>query len=315
MSKLVATRVAFGEALAKLGEVNDKVVALNADLSGATMTNIFEKKFPGRFFNAGIAEANMTGMAVGLSEMGFIPFVSTFAIFGTGRAYEQVRNSIGYPHSNVKLAMSHSGINLGEDGGSHQAIEDIALMRVIPGMTIICPSDFIETYKAVFAAASFDGPVYIRLARMPSPVLKDMPFEIGKGNVLKDGDDLVIFTCGLMVHKALNVAERLKEDNISVAVVNLHTIKPIDKNIIKKYANNCKAIVTLEEHSVIGGLGDAVAEVLIKYGSHPIKKLGIQDKFGQSGKPEELFRHYRLDEDSILEDIKGFINSKCDRKE
>ena len=307
MAELIATRVAFGDALAKLGECNEKVVALNADLSGANMTNSFEEKFPNRFFNAGIAEANMTGMAVGLSEMGFIPFISTFAIFGTGRAYEQVRNSVAYPNSNVKLAMSHGGISIGEDGGSHQAIEDIALMRVIPNMTIICPSDYIETYKAIFAAASMNGPVYIRLARMPSPVLKEMPFEIGQANVLKNGEDLVIFTCGLMVHKALNVAEKLEKEGLNVAVVNIHTIKPIDREIIQYYGKKCKGIITLEEHSTIGGLGDAVAEVLMEDNPIPLKKLGIQDEFGQSGKAEELLKLYRLDEESILEDIKSFV--------
>lgn len=307
MGELIATRVAFGDALAELGKCNEKVVALNADLSGATMTKTFEKNFPNRFFNSGIAEANMTGMAVGLSEMGFIPFISTFAIFGTGRAYEQVRNSIAYPMSNVKLAMSHAGISIGEDGGSHQAIEDIALMRVIPNMTVICPSDYKETHKAVFAAAAMDGPVYIRLARMPSPVLREMPFEIGKANVLRDGEDLAIFTCGLMVHKALTAAEKLEDEGINTTVINLHTIKPIDKEIIREYGSKCKRIITLEEHSTIGGLGDAVAEVLMEDNRIPIKKLGIQDEFGQSGTPEELLKLYRLDEDSILEDIKVFV--------
>lgn len=307
MSELIATRAAYGDALAELGKINDKVVVLDADLSHATMTCKFAEKYPERFFNAGIAEANMTGMSVGLSEMGFIPFISTFAMFGTGRAFEQVRNSIGYPHSNVKLAMTHAGITLGEDGGSHETIEDIALMRVIPGMTVICPADASETKKAIFAAAEMKGPVYLRLARMASPVLSEMPFIIGKGNVLKDGKDLAIFTCGLMVHKALNVAEKLQEEGLEIAVINLHTIKPIDSELIKEYANKTKKVVTLEEHSVIGGLGDAVASVLLEEGSYPLKKLGVMDVFGQSGKPEELLTHYRLDEESILEDIKSFM--------
>lgn len=307
MSELIATRAAYGDALAELGKINDKVVVLDADLSHATMTCKFAEKYPERFFNAGIAEANMTGMSVGLSEMGFIPFISTFAMFGTGRAFEQVRNSIGYPHSNVKLAMTHAGITLGEDGGSHETIEDIALMRVIPGMTVICPADANETKKAIFAAAKMKGPVYLRLARMASPVLDDVPFIIGKGNVLKDGKDLVIFTCGLMVHKALNVAEKLHEEGLEIAVINLHTIKPIDSELIIEYANKTKKVVTLEEHSIIGGLGDAVASVLLEQGSYPLKKLGVMDVFGQSGKPEELLIHYRLDEESILEDIKSFV--------
>lgn len=307
MSELIATRAAYGDALAELGRINDKVVVLDADLSHATMTYKFAEKYPERFFNAGIAEANMTGMSVGLSEMGFVPFISTFAMFGTGRAFEQVRNSIGYPHSNVKLAMTHAGITLGEDGGSHETIEDIALMRVIPGMTVICPADANETKKAIFAAAEMNGPVYLRLARMASPVLDEMPFIIGKGNVLKEGKDLVIFTCGLMVHKALYVAEKLQEEGLEIAVINLHTIKPIDGELIKEYANKTKKVVTLEEHSVIGGLGDAVASVLLEAGGYSLKKLGIMDVFGQSGKPEELLKHYRLDEESILEDVKSFL--------
>jgi Transketolase, C-terminal subunit len=306
MSNSIATRAAYGDALVALGAENDRIVVMDADLSHATMTCGFAEKYPERFFNAGIAEANMTGMAVGLSEMGYIPFISTFAIFGTGRAYEQIRNSVAYPKSNVKLAMTHAGITLGEDGGSHEAIEDMALMRVVPGMTILCPCDAKETHKAIRAAAEIKGPVYIRLARMASPVLEDMPFEIGKANVLRDGNDTAIFTCGLMVPTALEAAEKLADDGISAAVINVHTIKPIDREMVDRNAEKCGRIVTLEEHSVIGGLGDAVADVLLKQGCCPIKKLGVQDQFGQSGKPADLLKYYRLDTDSVVQDIKAF---------
>jgi len=306
MSNSVATRVAYGDALVALGAENDKIVVMDADLSHATMTCGFAEKYPERFFNAGIAEANMTDMAVGLSEMGYIPFISTFAIFGAGRAYEQVRNSVAYPKSNVKLAMTHAGITLGEDGGSHEAIEDIVLMRVIPGMTILCPCDEGETHKAIRAAAEIKGPFYIRLARMPSPVLQDMPFEVGKANVLKDGKDVAILSCGLMISTALEAAEKLEAIGISTAVINVHTIKPMDGEMVRRYAEKCGRIVTLEEHSVIGGLGDAVADVMLEQGCCPIKKLGVQDQFGQSGKPVDLLKHYRLDTDSVTEDIIAF---------
>jgi len=306
MSNCVATRAAYGDALTALGAVNDKVVVLDADLSHATMTCGFAEKYPERFFNVGIAEANMTCMAVGLSEMGHIPFISTFAIFGTGRAYEQVRNSVAYPKSNVKLAMTHAGITLGEDGGSHEAIEDIALMRVIPGMTILCPCDETETHKAIQAAADYEGPVYIRLSRMPSPVMEDMPFKIGKANVLRDGKDVAIFSCGLMTVTALSAAEILAVKGIDAAVINVHTIKPIDRETVKKYAKKCRRVITLEEHSVIGGLGDSVAEVLLEQGRYPIRKLGVQDQFGQSGKPADLLKYYRLDVESVAHDIEDF---------
>ena len=306
MSKSIATRVAYGDALVELGAENDKIVVMDADLSHATMTCGFADKYPERFFNVGIAEANMTCMAVGLADMGYIPFISTFAIFGTGRAYEQVRNSVAYPKSNVKLAMTHAGITLGEDGGSHAAIEDIALMRVIPGMTILCPCDEKETHKAIRAAAEFNGPVYIRLARMPSPVMNDMPFQIGKSNVLREGKDVAIFTCGLMVSTALEAAERLSDRGINAAVINIYTIKPIDYEMVSKYAEKCGKVITLEEHSVIGGLGDAVRDALCDQGNYKLKKLGVRDQFGQSGKPDELLKHYRLDVDSVTEDIEIF---------
>jgi transketolase len=305
--KMTATRAAYGEALVNLGAENERIVVLDADLAHATMTAGFANAYPQRFFNAGIAEANMVDMAVGLSEMGYIPFVSTFAIFGTGRAYEQIRNSVAYPHSNVKLALTHSGVSVGEDGGSHASIEDLALMRVIPGMTIICPSDEPETFKALRAAAAMNGPVYLRLARLPSPVLEDAPFEIGRANVLKDGSDLAIFSCGLLLSHALEAANILSTKGIKAAVINMHTIKPLDAGCVKLYAKKCRRIVTLEEASVIGGLGDAVAEVLLEEGAPPLKKLGIQDMFGTSGKPNEVLRHFRLDPESIAEDIEYFL--------
>ncbi len=306
MSEMKATRVAYGEALVELGAVNDKIVVLDADLSGSTNTAKFAKAYPDRFFNAGIAEANMMGMAAGLATMGYIPFTSTFAMFGTGRAYEQVRNGIGYPHLNVKLAMSHAGITLGEDGGSHQAIEDIGLMRLIPGMTIVVPCDANETKKAVKALVEMEGPAYLRLARLPSIVFEDeMPFTLGQANVLRDGTDAVIFCCGYMVAGCLEAAKRLAMENISVAVVNVHTIKPIDRETVLTYARKCGKVLTAEEHSTIGGLGDAVADVLIGQGSFSFRKIGIQDRFGQSGKPADLLREYGLTEEDICQAVKA----------
>ncbi len=308
MSELKAIRIAYGEALAELGAVNEDVVVLDADLAHATMTATFAEKFPDRFFNAGIAEANMVCMSAGLSTMGYTPFCSTFAIFGAGRAYEQVRNSVAYPNFNVKLGMTHSGITLGEDGGSHQCIEDIALMRVIPGMTVICPCDASETRSAVFAAAEMNGPVYLRLARLPSPIYDhETPFEIGKARVMKDGTDIAIFACGIMVNSALNTAAELEKAGINAAVINMHTIKPLDEKCVEEYAKKCGKIVTIEEHSTIGGLGDAVASVLVGKGDCKFLKLGVQDRFGQSGKPDDVLKEYRLDDESILSDIKNFL--------
>lgn len=310
MSELKAIRVAYGEALASLGEENEKVVVLDADLAHATMTATFGSKYPERFFNAGIAEANMVDMSAGLSTMGYIPFCSTFAVFGAGRAYEQVRNGVAYPNFNVKLGMTHSGITLGEDGGSHQAIEDLALMRVIPGMTVVVPCDANETHRAVKAVADMKGPAYLRLARLPSPVFeKDMPFEIGKANVLKEGKEAVVFACGIMVATALECAKRLESEGISITVVNMHTIKPIDKDCILKYASGCNHVITVEEHSTIGGLGDAVGEVLLNNKCNvSFKKIGVEDRFGQSGKPEELLEEYGLSENQVYNQIKGVLN-------
>ncbi len=308
MSNTKATRNGYGDALCELGAVNDKVVVLDADLAHATMTVGFSKKYPERFFNAGIAEANMVDMAAGLSTMGLIPFCSTFAIFGAGRAYEMIRNSIAYPKLNVKLCMTHAGLTVGEDGGSHQSIEDIALMRVIPGMVVISPCDANEAQKAVFALAEYNGPAYLRLYRPASHVFDgDMPFEIGKANVMAEGSDVAIFAHGLMVKTAMDAAEELATKGISAAVINMHTIKPLDRQCVEKYANSCKKIVTVEEHSVIGGLGDAVADVVTAIPDVTMIKIGVNDLFGQSGSPNELLKEYGLDKDSIVNKISEFV--------
>lgn len=305
MHEMISTRVAYGEALAALGEKNEKVVVLDADLAHATMTATFERKFPERFFNAGIAEANMMDMGAGLSMMGYIPFCSTFAIFGAGRAFEQVRNGIAYPGLNVKLGMTHAGITLGEDGGSHESIEDIALMRVIPGMTILSPCDAKETRKAVEAAAQIEGPVYLRLARLPSRVFDESPFEVGKANVLRDGTDMAIFTTGVILSNVLDAVDALEQDGYSIAVINIHTIKPIDRECIEHYACKCPRLVTVEEHSIIGGLGDAVMDVV--EGRRKVVKIGILDRFGQSGKPEALLEEYGLSIGRIKERLEEEI--------
>ena len=303
-----ATRAAYGEALAELGKVNDKVVVLDADLSKSTMTATFQKAFPDRFFNIGIAEANMVDMAAGMSTMGLIPFCSTFAMFGAGRVYEQIRNSIAYPRLNVKLCMSHAGVSVGEDGASHQCLEDLALMRVIPGMTVICPADANETRKAVFAAAEMEGPVYIRLARLATPVFEeDYPFEIGKANVLREGTDVAVFATGLMVSEALKAADLLAAQGVSAAVINVHTVKPIDTDCVTEWARKCGRVVTVEEHSVIGGLGDAVAGVLMGKVDCAFRKIGVQDQFGQSGKAWEVLAEYGLTAPQIAESIKEMV--------
>ena len=300
-----ATRNAYGEALVELAAKNDKIVVLDADLAHATMTVTFQKEYPNRHFNAGIAEANMVNMAAGMSTMGLVPFCSTFAMFGAGRAYEQIRNTIAYPRLNVKIACTHAGVSVGEDGGSHQCIEDIALMRVIPGMTVISPADANEARKAVFAAAEMDGPVYLRLARLATPVFEeDHPFEIGKANVLREGTDAAVFATGIMVNEALEAAKLLEAEGKSVAVINVHTIKPIDAECVTKYAEKCGNVITVEEHSVIGGLGDAVADVLMGKVNCKFKKIGVQGCFGQSGKAKDVLREYGLTADQIAQSIK-----------
>ncbi len=297
-----AIRVAYGEAIVKLGAENDKVVVFDSDLAAATMTNGFKKAYPDRFIDCGIAEANMVDMAAGASTMGLIPFCSTFAVFA-GRSYDQIRNGVCYPKLNVKLGFSHAGITLGEDGGSHQAIEDIALMRVLPNMTVFVPSDANECYKCVEAAAKINGPVFIRTARLPSPVYEERPFEVGKGNVIKDGKDVVIFCCGIMLEHCLEAAEILKENGIDAAIVNHHTLKPFDDELTREYAAKCGKVFTVEEHSVIGGLGDAVASALCGMGLEKFLKIGINDEFGQSGKPAHLLEEYGLTGKQIAEKI------------
>ena len=303
MSERKAIRVAYGEALASLGEKNDKIVVLDSDLAHATMTATFGERFPQRHINVGIAEADMVDIAAGLSTMGLIPFCSTFSVFA-GRCLDQIRNGVCYPHANVKFGFTHAGVTLGEDGGSHQAIEDIALMRALPGMTVIVPCDANETRRAVEAAAQTDQPVYLRLARLPTVVFdRDMPFEIGKGNVMQDGKDAVLFACGIMVEESLEAARLLAAKGINAAVVNIHTIKPIDEALVRRYAAKCGNVFTVEEHSVIGGLGDAVADVLMGTAVCSFQKIGVQDRFGQSGKPMDVMREYGLSAPQIAETV------------
>ncbi len=299
-----AVRVAYGEALVKLGEKNDKVVVLDADLAAATMTNGFKKAFPDRFVDCGIAEANMVDMAAGMSTMGLTPFCSTFAVFA-GRNYDMIRNGVCYPNFNVKFGFSHAGITLGEDGGSHQAIEDIALMRVLPNMTVFVPSDANECYQCVEAAAEINGPVYIRTARLPSPVYEPRPFTVGKGNVIREGKDVVLFTCGIMLEHCLEAAELLKEQGIDAAVVSFHTLKPFDEELTRSYAEKCGKVFTVEEHSIIGGLGDAVASALCGMKLDRFEKIGINDVFGQSGKPAALLEEYGLTGKQIAQRVLG----------
>ncbi len=305
MSEKIATREAYGKALVELGEQNEKVVVLDADLAGATMTKYFKAAHPDRFFDCGIAEANMMNIGAGLSTMGLIPFCSTFAMFGAGRAYEQIRNTIAYPKFNVKICCSHAGVSVGEDGGSHQSVEDIGLMRLVPGMTVIVPADAKEARKAVFALAEFQGPAYMRLARLATPVFEeDYPFEIGKANVMREGKDAAVFACGLMVNEALEAAKLLAAEGVEISVINVHTIKPIDAACVTEYAEKCGNVVTVEEHSVIGGLGDAVADVLMGKVNCKFRKIGINDQFGQSGKAADVLREYGLTADQIAERIK-----------
>ena len=310
MSDKIATRESYGNALVELGKVNDKVYVLDADLAGATKTGIFKKAFPARHIDCGIAECNMMGIAAGLSTTGLIPFCSSFAMFATGRAYEQVRNSIGYPHLNVKIGGTHAGITVGEDGASHQCNEDIALMRNIPGMVVICPSDDIEARACVKAAAEYVGPVYMRFGRAAVPVINDRPdykFEIGKGVLLKEGKDVTIIATGVCVSGSLEAAKTLAAEGIDAEVINIHTIKPLDKELVLASAKKTGKVVTVEEHSVIGGLGSAVADVIAENGGAVLKKLGMQDVFGESGTAAELLHKYKLDAEGIAEGVKSFV--------
>ena len=309
--KKIATRESYGNTLKELAaEGHEDLVVLDADLAAATKTGMFRKAYPDRHFNCGIAEGNMMGVAAGLSTMGYVPFVSSFAMFAAGRAFEQVRNSIGYPHLNVKIGATHGGISVGEDGASHQCCEDFALMRSIPGMTVICPADANEAKAATMAIAEMNGPVYMRLARLATPVFEgDMvkPFEIGKANVLREGKDVAIFATGLMVSESLAAAEMLAKEGIDAAVINIHTIKPIDAACVTEWAEKCGKVITVEEHSVIGGLGDAVADVLMGKVNCKFHKIGVNDRFGQSGKAADVLREYGLTADQIAETVKANI--------
>ena len=308
--KKIATRESYGNALAELGAQNPNIVVLDADLAGATKTGVFKKAFPERHIDCGIAEGNMMGVAAGLATCGKIPFASSFAMFAAGRAFEQVRNSIGYPHLNVKIGATHAGISVGEDGATHQCNEDIGIMRTIPGMTIICPADDVEARAAVKAAAEYVGPVYMRFGRLAVPVINDeanYKFEIGKGITLKEGKDVTIIATGLEVNESLEAAKLLEADGISAEVINIHTIKPLDKGLVVASAKKTGKVVTVEEHSVIGGLGGAVAEALSEEAPTKMLRIGMMDKFGQSGPAKALIEYYGLDGKSIYEKVKAFL--------
>lgn len=308
--KKIATRESYGNTLVEIGKENPNLVVLDADLAAATKTGVFRKAFPDRHIDCGIAECNMTGIAAGLSLTGKIPFVSSFAMFAAGRAFEQVRNSIGYPHLNVKIGATHAGITVGEDGASHQCNEDIALMRTIPGMVVMCPSDDVEAKAAVRAAVEYEGPVYIRFGRAAVPVINDKPeyqFEIGKGRIVREGTDVTIVATGICVDSALGAAQLLEQDGIHAEVINICTIKPLDEELIIRSAKKTKKVVTAEEHSVIGGLGSAVCDALCKSCPTPVYKIGMQDVFGESGSAAALVEKYKLDAKGVYEQVKEFL--------
>ena len=303
---MIATRDSYGNALVELGQEHDNLIVLDADLAAATKTGMFKKAFPDRHIDCGIAEANMTGIAAGLSTCGYVPFASSFAMFSAGRAFEQVRNSIGYPHLNVKIGATHAGISVGEDGATHQCNEDIALMRTIPGMVVINPSDDVEARAAVKAAYEYNGPVYLRFGRLAVPVINDTPdyrFEIGKGVQLRDGKDCTIIATGLCVSEALTAAEKLAEQGIDAQLINIHTIKPLDEELVIAVAKKTGRIVTVEEHSVIGGLGAAVCECLSEHYPAKVTRIGVKDVFGESGPAKELLHKYELDAEGITKRI------------
>ena len=308
--KKIATRDSYGNALAELGKEHENLVVLDADLAAATKTGVFKKAYPERFIDCGIAEANMTGVAAGLSTCGKVPFISSFAMFVAGRAFEQVRNSIGYPHLNVKIGATHAGITVGEDGATHQCNEDIALMRTIPGMVIINPADDVEARAAVKAAYEYEGPVYLRFGRLALPIVHNessYKFEIGKGEFLRDGKDVTIVATGAMVSNSLEAAEKLAADGIEAKVINIHTIKPLDEELVVAAAKETGKVVTVEEHSVIGGLGSAVCDTLAQKAPTQVMKIGMNDTFGESGPAVELLKKYKLDAESIYEKIKNFV--------
>ncbi len=308
--KKVATRDSYGEALKELGASNPDVIVFDADLAGATKTGVFKKEYPDRFFDCGIAEGNMVSIAAGAAACGKIPFVSSFAMFTAGRAFEQIRNSVGYPHLNVKIGATHAGISVGEDGATHQCNEDIALMRTIPGMVVINPSDDVEAKAAVRAAAEYEGPVYLRFGRLAVPVINDeatYKFEMGKGVTLREGKDVTIVATGLCVSSAMEAAELLAADGVSAKVINIHTIKPLDEELIVAAARETGKVVTVEEHSVIGGLGSAVCDALSAKAPTPVLKVGVQDTFGESGPAGKLLEKYKLDGKGVYEQIKSWL--------
>ena len=308
--KKIATRDSYGNALCELGDEYPNLVVLDADLAEATRTSMFRKKFPDRHIDCGIAESNMMGIAAGLATTGKIPFVSSFAMFATGRAFEQVRNSIGYPHLNVKIGGTHAGVTVGEDGASHQCNEDLALMRVIPGMVVMCPADDIEAKAAVRAALEYNGPVYLRFGRAAVPVINDRPdyhFEMGKGIRLRDGKDVSIFATGILVSAAIDAAEKLAADGISADVIDIHTIKPLDRELVIESAKKTGLVVTAEEHSVIGGLGGAVCECLSEECPTKVCRIGVKDRFGESGKASELIKIFGFDGDGVYKTVKEFV--------
>ena len=308
--KKIATRESYGNALVEVGKEHEDLIVLDADLAGATKTGIFKKAFPERHWDVGIAEANMTGIAAGLATCGKVPFISSFAMFAAGRNFEQVRNSIGYPHLNVKIGATHAGISVGEDGATHQCLEDIALMRTIPGMVVINPADDVEARAAVHAAYDHVGPVYLRFGRLPVPVFNDeaaYKFEIGKGIVLKEGKDVTIFATGLCVNETVEAEKMLAKDGIDAEIINIHTIKPIDRELVVKSAQKTGKVVTVEEHSVIGGLGSAVCDVLCEEAPTKVLKIGVNDVFGESGPALELLHKYELDAEGIYKKVKAFV--------
>lgn len=307
--KKIATRESYGNALVELGAEHDNLIVLDADLAAATKTGVFKKAYPDRHIDCGIAECNMMGIAAGLSTTGIVPFASTFAMFAAGRAFEQVRNSIGYPHLNVKIGATHAGISVGEDGATHQCNEDIALMRTIPGMVILNPADDVEAKACVKAAYEYNGPVYLRFGRLAVPVINDRPdykFELGKGVVLREGKDVTIVATGLCVSSALEAAEKLAADGIDAKIINIHTIKPLDEELIVAAAKETGKVVTVEEHSVIGGLGSEVCDALAEKCPVPVKKIGVQDVFGESGPAAALLAKYKLDGEGVYEQVKEF---------
>jgi transketolase len=308
----MATREAYGKALVELGLRMEKIVALDADLSKSTKTVLFAERFPLRFFNMGVSEADMMGTAAGLAASGFIPFASTFGVFATGRTYDQIRNSIAYTRLNVKIAASHTGITVGEDGASHQALEDIALMRVLPNMTVVVPADGRQTFQAVEAIAAYDGPVYLRLGRLavPQVIPEEFSFELGKGQLLREGDDLLIVAAGIMTGMALEAAKMLEKEGIHASVANLHTVKPLDEEFLIRMAGLTGAVVTAEEHSIIGGLGGAVAELLAESCPVPVVRVGIRDTFGESGNPGALLQKYGLTPESLVQAGKKALKIK-----